>query len=286
MQKQNIEVSIIIVNYNTKELTKSCLESVFENTKDISFEVIVVDNNSHDGSLEMLNNDPRIVLIESRTNLGFGRANNLGYEYSKGQFLFFLNSDTLIRNNAVKKFYDQMMAFPEYIACLGCMLKDANLNLASSYGNFPIWYDEFFNRQKKRLMQADVMKSLPAIVDYVCGADMFIRRSVVEKYGLFDPDFFLYFEETEMQRRYFKNGYKSVIIDGPDICHLEGGSGNNVAWKTTVFTKSLFLYMKKDLSKTKYYIFRFMIFFKRFIFLWIKPWKWSDKYMYIKVLIS
>jgi len=285
MMMENIDVSVIIVNYNTRQLTQNCIDSILLHTKDISYEIILVDNASIDDSCDFFIKDNRIIFISSPTNLGFGKANNLGYEYSKGDYVFFLNSDTIIKNNAIKIFYDQMMVLPADIACLGCILKDTNSNFSGSYGNFPVWYDEFFNRHKKQLLQAKI-KKFPFIVEYVSGADMFIRRSVIELHGLFDADFFLYFEETELQRRYFKNGYKSVIIDGPDICHLEGGSSNDTAWKAITFTQSFFVYMKKDLSKNKYYIFRSIMFFKRFICLWNKPWRWNEKKIYMKVLIS
>ncbi|GHT72706.1 hypothetical protein FACS189456_1970 [Bacteroidia bacterium] len=88
-----MDVSIIIVNYNTKQLTANCIDSVFHKTEGINFEVILVDNASTDGSKEHFRNDPRIQFIESDENLGFGRANNLGAKYAKGKYLFLLNSD-------------------------------------------------------------------------------------------------------------------------------------------------------------------------------------------------
>ena len=87
-----MDVSVIIVNYNTKQMTLDCINSVFEQTKDISFEVFLVDNNSTDGSLELFNKDTRIHFIESGENLGFGRANNLAYPQTKGKYIFFLKS--------------------------------------------------------------------------------------------------------------------------------------------------------------------------------------------------
>ena len=103
-----MDVSIIIVNYNTKELTAACINSIFQYTEGVEFEVILVDNASTDGSREFFRKDTRIILIESEINLGFGRANNLGYEYSHGKYVFLLNSDTYLLNNAVKIFYDRM----------------------------------------------------------------------------------------------------------------------------------------------------------------------------------
>ena len=97
-----MDVSIIIVNYNTCELTRNCLKSVFEQTKNIDFEVIVSDNGSKDGSVEMIKKEfPYVILIENNANLGFGAANNRGLKIAKGKYIFYLNCDTILLNNAV-----------------------------------------------------------------------------------------------------------------------------------------------------------------------------------------
>ena len=95
-----MDVSIIIVNYNTKNLTLQCIDSIYEKTNDVSFEIIVVDNNSTEGSQELVSHDKRIVFVEAGENLGFGKANNLGLRQAQGKYIFFLNSDTLLLNNA------------------------------------------------------------------------------------------------------------------------------------------------------------------------------------------
>lgn len=100
-----MDVSIIIVNYNTKELTRNCLRSIFDQTKDVDFEVIVSDNGSTDGSIEMIRAEfPQVILIENNANLGFGAANNRGLKIARGKYVFYLNSDTVLLNNAVKLF--------------------------------------------------------------------------------------------------------------------------------------------------------------------------------------
>ena len=95
-----MDVSVIIVNYNTRKLTGECIDSIFEKTSGITFEVIVVDNASQDDSIEIFRKDPRIIFIENTENQGFGKANNLGIKYATGRNILFLNSDTLLINNA------------------------------------------------------------------------------------------------------------------------------------------------------------------------------------------
>ena len=100
------DVSIIIVNYNTLHVLRPCLDSIIEQTIGIDYEIIVVDNGSTDGSIEALSDDSRVTLIPTGENLGFGRANNKGLEQAKGEYIFFLNSETLLKNNAIKMLYD------------------------------------------------------------------------------------------------------------------------------------------------------------------------------------
>ena len=103
-----MDVSIIIVNYNTKQVTQSCINSIVEHSHGFSYEIILVDNHSTDGSYALFSNDARIKYVYNEKNVGFGQANNIGYQYSTGDFIFLLNSDTLLLNNAIKLFYDKM----------------------------------------------------------------------------------------------------------------------------------------------------------------------------------
>ena len=102
-----MDFSIIIVNYNTSKFFKNCLLSIYEHTKNIEFEVIVSDNGSTDGSIEMLKSTfPNVILLENNQNLGFGTANNKALKKANGKYILYLNSDTIILNNAIKLFYD------------------------------------------------------------------------------------------------------------------------------------------------------------------------------------
>ena len=122
MDSMNTDVSIIIVNYNTLHVLQPCIDSIVENTRDINYEIIVVDNGSIDGSVEALTNDQRITFIPTGENLGFGRANNRGLERAIGRYIFFLNSDTLLKNNAIKMLFDFAGQYPSQLGALGCIL--------------------------------------------------------------------------------------------------------------------------------------------------------------------
>ena len=232
-----MKVSIILVNYNTKEMTKACIDSIFEKTEGIGFEVILVDNDSHDGSQEVFANDRRITFVEAGGNIGFGRANNMGLTKATGEYIFFLNTDTLLVNNAVKLFYDFCESNKDQkIGGVGCLLQNVDGQRIHSFAPFPTLgrelrdffiapiYKKFRWAYHRYDTTRDDTKKDWFYVDYATGADLFVSRKVIDEYGGFDPDFFMYFEETEMQHRWSRAGYPSTIIKTPKIIHLEGGS--------------------------------------------------------------
>lgn len=268
-----MNVSIIIVNYNTLEVTAQCLDSIFRLTHGVTFEVILVDNASTDGSREFFARDKRIKYIYNTTNLGFGKANNLGFENAAGEYIFLLNSDTVLLNNAVGLFYEAIRKLPEKVACIGARLLSAELQPNHSYGCFPTLRNTCvtigrvyknmlgFKTASPELEQSP--QTEPFEVPYITGADLFIKRSVVECCGLFDPDFFMYFEETEMQYRYHRAGYAMYIVPEPQIIHLESGSTkkakrNNFKSKQ-LFFNGFFTYLKKRYSWPVYFLFRLVL---------------------------
>lgn len=264
-----VDVSVIIVNYNTGHVLWPCIESVVENTHGVSYEIIVVDNGSTDGSAEALAKDGRVRFVPIGRNLGFGKANNRGLEVARGRYVFFLNSDTLLRNNAIKMLYDFAEQYPGQLGALGCVLIDRQGQQIHSYGQFPKMSDDF-----QKFVWMPVLKGLrlyrqPAVVhperwmkvDYVTGADLFVSRRVLDVCGAFHPAFFMYYEETEMELRFHRGGYDNVVVNGPQIVHLEGESGK--AGKRSRFIRdtyrqerSLFIYFKLTEPRWKYYLYR------------------------------
>lgn len=237
-----MNVSIIIVNYNTKDLLISCLESINTYTQYLDYEIIVVDNGSKDGSKEYFTQRLDIKYMYSKENLGFGRANNIGAEQASGKYLLFLNSDVLLRNNAVKYFFDFAESSHEKLGALGCILTDIFGNNIHSYGPFitlkneiKILFTKYLRFFKDKNITNPSSIQSPLEVDYITGADLFVPRSVYIELGGFDPLFFMYCEETDWQKRMADNGYKRLIIPGPMIVHLEGGSDTN---GTKVWTAS------------------------------------------------
>lgn len=264
-----MDVSIIIVNYNTLELTKQCIDSVFERTKDLEFEVILVDNASTDGSKEHFERDHRITYVYSWENLGFGRANNVGMMIAKGEYLFLLNSDTLLLNDAIHQFYD-FAHNHEPKAFYGCWLENAEGQWIHScrrelpsikiiLRNQLALYAKFILCRKLE-PEEFISQEECTEVGYVTGADLFLHRSVYEETGGFDHNFFLYFEESDWQRTCRKRGIKSYVIHGPRIVHYHGGSQetNHIVNVASIQRQyhSCCYYIKKDSSRLEYVIFR------------------------------
>ncbi|MEI7473366.1 MAG: glycosyltransferase family 2 protein [bacterium] len=284
-----MDVSIILVSYNTKELTRNCINSIYEKTSGLDFDVWVVDNDSEDGSAEMIKEEfPQVKLIESKENLGFGRGNNLAIEKSDAKYVFLLNTDTLLVNNAVKILFDNMEK-PEYshIGYCGGNLYDANMNYANSFGGFPclkhLMYKTlgirfFFNMRYHLSEQSDRTK--PQDVQCVIGADLMIRKSVLDEVGAFDDRFFMYFEEVELNYRMAKNGYLGKLFPDSQIIHLEGQSTKKPNFnkeKHYIASELLFFELRYNKSVRKLVKFMYFLYYSKYILLRFFNKKYVDK---------
>ena len=183
------DVSVIIVNYNTLHVLQPCLDSIEAQTHDVDYEVIVVDNGSTDGSAETLATDHRITFLPTGENLGFGKGNNYGLKHARGRYIFFLNSDTLLRNNAIKMLYDFACQYDGRLGALGCVLEDRQGSPIHSYGPFPKMSDDINHLLITPLKKAlhcyhphpTVLPDTWMKVDYVTGADLFVGRDVLDR---------------------------------------------------------------------------------------------------------
>lgn len=293
-----MQVSIIIVSFNTKQLTADCIDSIIAKTSEVEYEIILVDNASSDGSREFFADESRIKFLEAGRNLGFGKANNLGVQQAKGDYIFFLNSDTLLLNNAIYEMWSYCEEHKEdNIGGLGCILCAGNNQRCHSYAKLNTWKDivksyfiaPFCKSKAKEIMAMDAEdESKDAFeVGYVTGADLFVSRKVIDECGCFDPDFFMYSEESEMQWRFKKHGYKNLIIKSPKIIHLEGMSQakkKSPTMKKIIMTQSsLYLYVKKTSSKFEYLLFQLLFPITRLPFLLLSRRSIRDKVLYIKM---
>lgn len=272
----NMDISVIIVNYNTCTLTCKCVDSIFTHTRTVQYEVIVVDNDSQkDDSKQVLSQYPGIRYVQADSNLGFGKANNLGYQYAIGRYVLFLNSDTYFLNDALAAFVKEFDKLPDDVACVGTKLLSEDGVPNNSYSDLPTisWYiraianlylTPFNKLRKKTQSQSHPIVDAPFEVPYIIGADMCVRRDVIERCGLFDSDFFMYYEDSELQARYHRMGYKSMIIPSPRIVHLECASSRQIRPKQYSaitrkwFLQSQALYFRKVYSAPIYWLYRIL----------------------------
>jgi GT2 family glycosyltransferase len=296
IEDRTMDVSVIIVSYNTAALLRDCLRSVHRHTSDIHYEIIVVDNDSRDGSPEMVIKEfPEVILLKNMANEGFGKANNAGYKLTNGKYVLFLNSDTLLIGNAIKEFYD-FMERPEnqdVYACGGKLLQN-DLIPTKSYGNFPSVLEIMLYAVRIDRLLPSIVKdkistgaipeySIPFNVDYIVGADMFVRKSAVYPELPFDEDFFLYFEETELCHRLKQRGFRAVIIPDISIVHLEGRSSSETNYN--IYARSQILYLKKCHSACTAAVVKnyfMIIFIIRFFMTFDK--KYIQKYLFYRGL--
>lgn len=295
-----IDISIIIVNYNTLDITEKCLCSIENQTEGVSYEIILVDNASTDGSKDYFSKRSGIVFVWNSENIGFGRANNLGFQKSKGRYVLLLNSDTILLNNALKLFVDAADKEPDIkVGCWGAMLVDTNNEITHSYGKFPtpgfdifketilIPYSKLTNGHFN-LQQGT--KYPQGYVDYIIGADLLIRRDVIEKYGLFNPLFFMYYEDAELLWRYRQSGIMARIIEGPVIMHLEGGSAKRPKRKTLARSimqlKSKLTYFSLAEPRWKFLMYKFLLLIIRIPFFIFSRYTVKEKMHYIKTIIN
>lgn len=237
------DVSIIIVNYHSADLVIDCVNSIFAKTEGIIFEVIIVDNASGDGSAEKIHDvfGEQVKVVKSSENLGFGKANNLGNTYANGEYLFFLNPDTILVNNAIKILWASLQENPEY-GVVGGNLYMPDMNPAPSYC---LKFDDLEAEKKSAswnyLISSKLKQKLairkgipfqnefnrtgsPMKVAYIFGADIMMKKSIFDEVNGFDPDFFMYAEEEELTWRITQRGYQVMNIPDAKIIHLEGAT--------------------------------------------------------------
>jgi hypothetical protein len=259
-----VDVSIVIVSWNTRDVLRDCLKSVYNQTRSIEFEIIVIDNASRDGSAAMMKLDfPQVILIENSVNMGFATANNQGMAFARGRYVLLLNSDTVVLDDAIGK----TVVFAENhsdAAVVGCRVLHpggklqqtcfmypslVNMLLESSYLYKLFPQNRFFGREQMTWWDRNDVHQ----VKVVDGCFMLVRRQAIEQVGLLDEQFFMYCEETDWCYRFEKAGWKMLFTPDAEIVHLGGQSSRQTSIQMTLQLRgSILLFIKKHRSWPAY----------------------------------
>jgi len=244
----DIELSIVIVNLNTKDLTVGCIRSIEKEAKNLDFEVLLTDNGSNDGSVEAfqkINKEKywknRFTLILNDTNTGYAKANNQGIKKAKGKYLLLLNNDTVVHPNALQKLLEFARKTPD-AGIVGSRLLNMDGTLQMSCYHFPTitnaikeyWFG------KKGLFEKFAPKGdLPITVDSVVGAAFLITPEARKKVGILDERYFAYFEDIDYCRQTWKKGLKVYYLPSSIITHYHGATFKKLAneserWKKLI----------------------------------------------------
>lgn len=239
-----MDLSIVIVNWNTSELLSQCLESIYKSGSRYSFEVIVVDNGSSDESVSLVSQGfPSVVLIKNNRNLGFARANNQGLAVGRGRYFMLLNSDTKVLPGAIDTLIQTADSNPE-LGVLGPKLLNMDDSLQVSWAKFPSFFSELTGRDFR---DREPVPEYPDAyeVDCIKGACMLVRSRTIEEVGKLDEDFFFYSEEIDWCYRIKKKKWRIWYLTSAKIYHLGGGSTQRSLIQLVHLYRGKLLYFSK-----------------------------------------
>jgi GT2 family glycosyltransferase len=246
-----MKLSIITINFNTQKLLEACLRSVKQNLNLSDYEVIVIDNASDKFNESPIKKIfPHAKIIRSKENLGFGRANNLAAKQAKGEYIWFLNSDTeLPKNNKVEKLIEFLDNNTNYAAVSPLVVDNTGKPQAYQYGYFPkVWrmvLEKFSFSRSWKFVSADNLPLESRNIDWVSGAAMLVRKTMFNAVGGFAKEYFLYYEDVDLCKKFNANRYKIRFIKDAKVIHYEGASSSSDYSKKKIAYQSQEIYFKR-----------------------------------------
>ena len=259
-----MNLSVVIVNYQTFEMTKNTINSILEHSYPFSYEIIVVDNASSDDSLSRLQEyfKDKVKFIASSENNGFAAGNNQALRQVKSDYVLLLNSDTIVWENTLENIYAYMENHEDVGAC-GCRvrLEDGQLDKACKR-SFPNVKNSFFrlfhiptNSKDDNYNLTDLADDGIYEIDCLTGAFMFMRKSALDEVGLLDETFFMYGEDIDLCYRIKQGGWKIVYYGESSITHLKGASSKKQKNKLIYeFYRAMYIYYKKHHAKESFFL--------------------------------
>ncbi len=260
-------ISIVIVNYNVKDFLFNCINSIKRSHFPFPYELIVVDNNSFDGSVEFIKEKfPDVVLLPLEKNYGFGYANNVGFRYAKGKYVLILNPDTILQEDTLMVMYEYMENNPK-VGIAGCKVlnPDGSLQLACRRGFPTPWtaFSKLFGLQalfpKSKIFgkynQTYRDPNQTYFIDAISGSFMFVRKEVLEQTRGFDPDFFMFGEDLDLCYRAKELGWEVAYVHSTSIIHYKGESTKRSPIdEISHFYQAMEIFSKKHFAKSKFFL--------------------------------
>ncbi|HAX62074.1 MAG TPA: glycosyltransferase family 2 protein [Elusimicrobia bacterium] len=287
-----MKLSIIIVNYNTKTLLDECLGSIYRNPPTDDFEIVVVDNASEDGSVELVQNKyPGVKIVKNEKNLGFAKANNIGIRISRGKYVILLNSDTKILNSSLDKMLDYIDTHPSVGIVGPKLIGEGEEIIQMSWHWYPTIFKEavqkilapqYISKYKIMRLVVEFLVRKKRNVELVPGACMLVRKKVFDDVGLLDENLFLYFEEPDFCMRVRNAGWKIVFLPEAKVIHKLGQTMKKIGKETLIIYRESQLYFyKKHNSKLQQKLLRLFLWVK---FSYLKLSDFSNSAFYNKIL--
>lgn len=251
-----IPLSIVIINWNTSKILEDCLSSLYKNSDVDRYEVIVVDNDSEDDSVNMVKaNYPEVILIENNQNMGFAKANNQAFDIVKGEYILLLNSDTLVLGDVIEKSLSFMRSHPE-VGAFGCRVLNPDNTMQATCFQFPTLLNLFLKTsglfklpwpkffQKEHYGHWD--RNTEREVDVITGCYFLMPEKVLKETGGFDDTYFFCGEETDLCLRIKKKNWKIMFSPVGEIIHIGNASGRKMNYKRDLLlTQGLVRYHRK-----------------------------------------
>ncbi len=261
-EPNEVRISVILINLNTRDFLEACLKSMGDRLDRPEYEVILVDNGSTDGSLEMVRSQfPQVRLFPQEKNLGFTKANNIGLREARGRYLLVLNSDTEIIDDALEMMCDYMDANPD-VGGLGPKLLNPDGTRQLSCRRFPSYRTALFhryslltrlfprNRYSAEYLMTEASEHDVAETDWASGAALLTRRETMEEVGLLDEDYFIYAEDVDWCYRMKQAGWRVVYYPSAQILHHIGRATRKIAFRMTYERhRSMWLFYRKHYSR-------------------------------------
>ena len=253
-----MDLSIIIVNWNSHQYLRKCIASIVSETRELQYEIIVIDAGSFDGCDRMLRETyPQVRFIQSNENIGFAKANNVAFHASKGKCVLFLNPDTELVGPAINILYDQLQRIPN-AGAVGCKLLNSDGTVQTNcIQSIPTILNQILDSEFLRtrwpksalwgmspLYESD---GEPKVVNAIAGACVILQREIFEQVGLFSEDYFMYAEDIDLCHKIKRAGRQNYYVPEATMIHHGGGSSQTAAsnFSVVMMRESIWRFLRK-----------------------------------------